>query len=137
MEDKKIKFLEMIQGVINRMASNSFLLKGWAVTLLAGIFALAAKDSNFSFFLIAYVPIILFWFLDSYYLQLERKYRVLYNKAIKTLPEQIDFKLNPPKSDEMEKTCFYQSFFSITECGFYLPAALLVALVIIISTYFS
>ncbi|GHT29154.1 hypothetical protein AGMMS49574_05050 [Bacteroidia bacterium] len=136
MEDKKIKFLEMIQGVINRMASNSFLLKGWAVTLLAGIFALAAKDSNFSFFLIAYIPIILFWFLDSYYLQLERKYRVLYNRATEILPEQIDFKLNPPKSNEKEKTCFYQSFFSRTECGFYLPAALLVAFVIIISTYF-
>ncbi|MDR2065821.1 MAG: hypothetical protein LBP85_08975 [Prevotellaceae bacterium] len=126
----------MIQGVINRMASNSFLLKGWAVTLLAGIFALAAKDSNFSFFLIAYIPIILFWVLDSYYLQLERKYRVLYNKATETLPEQIDFKLNPPESDEKTKTCFYQSFFSRTECGFYLPAALLVVFVIIISTYF-
>ena len=135
MEDKKIKFLEMIQGIINRMAGNSFLLKGWAVTLMAGIFALAAKDANFSFFLIAYVPIILFWFLDSYYLQLERKYRVLYNRATEIPNEQIDFKLNPPKSDEKENTCFYQSFFSPTECGFYLPAALLVAITIIISLY--
>jgi hypothetical protein len=137
MEDSKIKFLEMIQGIINRMASSSFLLKGWAVTLLTGIFALAAKDSNSTFFLIAYIPIILFWFLDSYYLQLERKYRVLYNKATETLSEQIDFKLIPPKSDEKKKTCFYQSFFSRTECGFYLPAILLVALVVIISKHFS
>ena len=37
--DKKLKHLEMVQGVINRMASNSFMLKGWAVTLVAGIFA--------------------------------------------------------------------------------------------------
>lgn len=31
--DNKLKHLELIQGVINRMASNSFKLKGWAVTL--------------------------------------------------------------------------------------------------------
>jgi len=36
--ENKIKHLEMIQGVINRMASNSFALKGWAVTLVSGIF---------------------------------------------------------------------------------------------------
>lgn len=38
--ESKIKHLEMIQGIINRMASNSFYLKGWAVTLVAGIFAI-------------------------------------------------------------------------------------------------
>ena len=42
--DKKIKHLEMIQGVINRMASNSFLLKGWTVVLVSALFALAAND---------------------------------------------------------------------------------------------
>ena len=54
----------MIQGIINRMASNSFALKGWAVTLVAGIFALASKDTDKIYFLIAYVPIVVFWFLD-------------------------------------------------------------------------
>ena len=39
--ENKIKHLEIIQGIINRMAGNSFALKGWAVTLIAGIFALA------------------------------------------------------------------------------------------------
>ena len=77
--DLKIKHLEMIQSIISRMSQNSFSLKGWTITLVAGIFALAAKDANLSFFLISYVPIILFWFLDSYYLQMERKYRVFYN----------------------------------------------------------
>ena len=49
--DNKINHLEMIQGVINRMASNSFMLKGWAVTLAAGIFALASKDADKMYFL--------------------------------------------------------------------------------------
>ena len=131
--DNKIKFLEMIQGVITRMASNSFMLKGWAVTLVAGTFALSAKESNSLFFLIAYVPIILFWFLDSYYLQLERKYRKLYNVTTEKEPECIDFKLSVIPSSFDDKTCFHQSLFSRTEVGFYLPTALLVAVVIILS----
>ena len=66
--DKKLKHLEMVQGVINRMASNSFMLKGWAVTLVAGIFALAGKDTDKLYFLVSYVPVIVFWGLDAYYL---------------------------------------------------------------------
>lgn len=66
--DNKLKHLELIQGVINRMASNSFKLKGWAVTLASGIFALASKESDKMYFLITYVPVIVFWFLDAYYL---------------------------------------------------------------------
>lgn len=59
--EKKLKHLEMIQAVINRMANNSFMLKGWTVTLVAGIFALASKDADKMYFLIAYIPLIIFW----------------------------------------------------------------------------
>ena len=134
--ENKIKFLEMIQGVISRMASNSFMLKGWAVTLVAGTFALSAKEANNLFFLIAYIPIVLFWFLDSYYLQLERKYRVLYSNAVEKKPDEIDFKLLVLPSKQEEKTCFYQSLLSRTEAGFYLPTALLVGMVIVLSAVF-
>ena len=44
--EKKLKHLEMVQGVINRMANNSFMLKGWAVTLVAGIFALSGEATD-------------------------------------------------------------------------------------------
>ncbi len=44
--DNKHKHLELVQGVVNRMASNLFMLKGWAVTLVAGIFDLAGKDAD-------------------------------------------------------------------------------------------
>lgn len=50
------------------MAGNSFLLKGWAVTLIAGIFALSSNDTDKLYFLVAYIPILVFWALDSYYL---------------------------------------------------------------------
>ena len=38
--EKKLKHLEFIQNAINRMASNSFIIKGWCITLIVGLFAL-------------------------------------------------------------------------------------------------
>jgi len=130
--EAKIRHLEMVQGIITRMATNSFLLKGWAVTLVAGIFMLAIKDSNPLYFLITLIPTILFWFLDSYYLQLERKYRILYNKIRLEKPD-LTFVLSVPKSCQEDKTNYRQSLLSKTEMGFYVPFAILVLIVTIIS----
>ena len=79
--EEKIAHLGFIQGVINRMGNNSFLIKGWTVTLVAAIFALASKDTNQNFIYISLVPIIVFWLLDSYYLRQERLFRKLYGKV--------------------------------------------------------
>jgi len=128
--DNKIKFLEMIQNIITRMSTNSFMLKGWAVTLVAGTFALLNIESNNLVFLIAYIPVVLFWLLDSYYLQLERKYRRLYNNTLENPYDEVDFKILVLPSKSEDKTCFYQCLLSCTELGFYLPLTLLVALII-------
>lgn len=77
--DEMIAHLPLIQGVINRMGNNSFLIKGWTVTLVAAIFALSAAGTNQNFIFIALIPIVVFWFLDSFYLKQERLYRELYN----------------------------------------------------------
>lgn len=76
--DRQLTHLTLIQGIISRMGSNSFLLKGWSVTLVAAIFALAAKDSDQRFVLLAYFPIFVFWGLDAFFLHQERLYRALY-----------------------------------------------------------
>lgn len=131
MENKQ-KHLEMIQNVITRMANNSFMLKGWAVTLVAGIFALASNDANKIFFLIAYVPIITFWGLDAYYLRQERLYRKLYDDVRKKKEEDIDFSMNAALSKFMtDKTTYSNTLLSVTELWFYLPLALLTAAVTI------
>lgn len=132
--ENKIRHLEMIQGVISRMASNSFLLKGWAVTLVAGIFALSAKDADKLYFIIAYIPIIVFWGLDAYYLLQERLYRSLYEKVSKTKEINVDFSLKATKSEfGNEKNCYFSCIFSKTELCFYLPLAIVCAGVILIT----
>ncbi|MFQ6614886.1 MAG: hypothetical protein ACE5D1_08590 [Fidelibacterota bacterium] len=89
--DQKLKHLEFIQGVINRMGHCSFLLKGWSVILVSGLFALAAKETNALFVYLAYLPAIAFWILDGYYLYQERLYRQLYDKIRAKKPDDINF----------------------------------------------
>ena len=45
----KIKHLEMIENIIERMAKNCFQLKAWTMTLVVLIGGLAAKDTERKF----------------------------------------------------------------------------------------
>ena len=92
--EKRIKHLEMIQGVVNRLSSNSFLLKGWSVILVSALFALSAKDRKLAFVYLAYFPAFAFWVLDGYFLWQERLYRALYNKVRAYQEEEIDFSMD-------------------------------------------
>jgi hypothetical protein len=104
MENKQ-KHLEFIQSAVGRMASNLFLLKGWTITLIAALFALAAKDADRTYFLIAYLPALMFWALDGYFLSQERRFRALYDH-VRNLPESaIDFSMDTSSfSSEMRNT---------------------------------
>jgi len=89
--------LEMIQGIVNRLSHNSFLLKGWSVILVSAMFALAVKDAQLLFVYLAYFPAIAFWGLDGYFLHQERLFRKLYDH-VRGLPEdQIDFSMDTSK----------------------------------------
>ena len=76
--DRKIKHLEFIQGVINRLASDSFRMKGWCVVLVATLFILLAREGRVEFITVALIPVIAFWGLDGYFLWQERLYRARY-----------------------------------------------------------
>lgn len=132
--DKKLKHLELVQGIIKRMANNSFMLKGWAVTLIAGIFVLAEKDADKLYFLVAYIPIIVFWYLDAYYLLQERLYRSLYDKVRQTGEDAIDFSLKATKQMfNSDKNTYFSCLFSVTEFWFYFPLAVVCTGIIIIT----
>jgi hypothetical protein len=65
------------------MASNSFLLKGWTVTLAAALLAVGAKEAESRFPLVGLFPALGFWWLDAYYLRQERLFRTLYDHVRK------------------------------------------------------
>lgn len=99
MSAERLKYLEMLQSVINRMSSNSSTLKGWTVTLVVALVALAAKDGNAWFLAAALIPTIIFAGLDAYYLHLERGYRRLFDRAAASDPALPLFSLHRAAED--------------------------------------
>ncbi len=89
--ERKLKHLEFAQAVVNRLSTNSFLLKGWSVVLITGLFALAAAKDSKGFAVFSLAPAIALWGLDGYFLALERNYRDMYKKIRVLTPEKIDF----------------------------------------------
>ncbi len=123
LKEYMLKEVDLIQNIIKRMASNSFLIKGWTITLV--IATLLLKDDNRKI-LVAYIPLISFWYLDSYFLRQERLYRKLYNWVIKyrletkeCLLDMNAYRFSSEVSSEFRimfsKTllCFYGSIFVI------------------------
>jgi hypothetical protein len=76
------KHLPLVQGVINSLAGNSFMLKGWSMTLISALLALAGKGDTPWAVPIALLPALTFWGLDGFFLAQERLYRDLYARLI-------------------------------------------------------
>ena len=130
MKEDKIRYIELVQSIISRLANNSFLLKGWTITLIAAIFSLSDKImKNFAFTI--YFFILIFWILNSYYLYQERLYRDLYNKVIEIRDEYAPlFSLKIDKKRNEKIISFFKSFFSFTEVTFYLLLLLITFLIL-------
>ncbi len=113
----------MVQGVITRMASNSFALKAVTVTLTAGVLAFAAGVTNASpvILLAALVPIVMLWGLDAQYLRLERLFRRHYD-AIRRNEVTESFSMDvTPYDTEVEP--LFRIALSWSVAAFYLPIA--------------
>ena len=121
--EKKISHLNMIQSIITRMGNNSFALKGWAVGIMVAVYAFAG-NSNVKAVIVTLMPLIVFWFIDTYYLMLERKFRCLYDDVRIKDEKDIDFSMNPNdvkiNLDEVKKYGFFSIFFSKSVLPFYL-----------------
>ena len=126
----KQKHLEFIQGVINRMASNLFFLRGWTITLIAALFALFVKGSDTHYIFIVYFPVIIFWILDGYFLSQERLFRALYDDVRKLDEREIDFSMDIDKYKEDNKKKWLYSMFSATLLCFYLPLIIIMRVII-------
>ena len=81
-KERVIKHLEITQGVINRLANNSFLIKGWSMAILAAamLFLARVESVNSVYLTLSFaIPVISFWILDGYFLWQERLFRGIYN----------------------------------------------------------
>lgn len=135
MEKETVKHLELIQHVVSRMGRNSFAYKGWAITLVAAIFALGVREGCPQFLLVALLPSLAFWGLDSYYLRQERLFRKLYDatreSGTSSLPGgPFSMDTSPYEGDVLT---WWRTCWSKTIAGLYVPLTGVVAITAIIA----
>jgi hypothetical protein len=133
LRDYLFEEVEIVEDIITRMGNNSFLVKGWAITLIVASLII----SGFTYHhYVAFLPLIVFWCLDAYFLRMEKLYRKLYDWLIVNRLKSEEYLLDMNKGN-LEKRfgkqtpCFLQVMFSKTLIAFY--GVLLV--IIIISVY--
>jgi hypothetical protein len=127
--EKKLKHLEFVQNAINRMANNSFIIKGWCITLVVALIALLEKENiNKNYIPFSFIPLLFFWFLDAFFLKTERQYRRLYAEVSKKDKKEIDFSMDITPYKE----CYGEALFSRTLLPFYLPLIGIVLVIIFI-----
>ncbi len=122
-EDERL-YLKFIQNNITRMNRYSFQIKGMMVTIVTALisafvaFPIKGKGLNVSLLLVAIVPTLIFWILDSYYLQQERKFRGVYEDF--TGHKEVKLYSFPLNHYAKGKYCWLKIMFSRTEWPIYM-----------------
>ncbi len=119
-QDTKVKYLQMIQDVVKRMADTSASMKRYTLVAFAGAAALARALEEPGAMLLAMVLVFIFWALDAQYLRQEKWFRDMYDLARTQDPKEIDFNLTPP-ADIRDKTGIVYGFCSWSTRWLYLP----------------
>ena len=117
--EKVIKHLEMTQAVINRLGSNSFLLKGWSMTVIVTTMVLIARYDmqNPCIVLAVMFPVLGFWILDGYFLRQERLFRQVYDEV--RGQSNTDFRMDVMKHVNKPQCSWLSAMFSVTLVIFY------------------
>jgi hypothetical protein len=75
----ELEVLGTIQNITNRMAANSFIIKGWTVAVF-GIILLLSGTRHLA--LVAVFALLVFWYLDAYFQRQKKMYRALYKEIV-------------------------------------------------------
>ncbi|GKV70603.1 hypothetical protein NCCP2716_31010 [Sporosarcina sp. NCCP-2716] len=84
------KELDLIQACVNRMAQNSFNIKGWYFALIIVISAWKFNNTIVYALIIGFASVI-FYILNLQFYIYERRFRVLYNERIEMRCEQDNY----------------------------------------------
>ncbi len=118
------KEIDLLQACIKRMADNSFMLKGWAMIVLVVVGTVSALSDPGYFLFGALVPMAAFWYLDAYFLQQERLYRIKYRWLVKNHASSTKYlydltPTNLPYGNKTKVDCIPLIMFSHTLRIFY------------------
>ena len=130
--DNRIAYLQMIESVVDRMSNKSGNIKGFAVSIVAGVTALSFKDTSPYVLILSFLTVFVFLWLDLYYLSMERKYRHLYKQVCNGKAVDFSLSLDLKESEIKEaKATKLQCLASTSICYFYVPLIILMIIILI------
>ena len=129
--EKVVEHLKLTQAIINRLANNCVLVKGWSMTIILAAMVLITKHEIQCPYFVPVLLIIPVWILDGYFLWQERLFRKVYGEV--RVQSDTDFEMNPMKHRKKSKCSWLSAIFSPTLFIFYLvEIAFMVGIFVII-----
>lgn len=110
-EDRR-KHLEFIQAAITRQATNSFQVRGWALTIAAAFYGYAANKDAWAVAVIGVLVSLAFWYLDAFYLRQERLFRCLYGAVVKPTKMVPQYSMNTLPYQQDDGSRLYEVLWS-------------------------
>ncbi len=80
--------INLLQGIINRLANNSASCKTWCLALVGALLSLAGATHSPVVAYFTIVPVLIFGFVDTMYLTQETAYRALYGGIVTSVRQQ-------------------------------------------------
>lgn len=124
-----MQHLEFIQNVINRHNINSFQIKTFSITIFSAITALYISSQIACLYLISFAATVMFWYLDATYLLQERRFRNLYNDAVKNKVKIYSMDISKYKNNKCD---YFKVMFSKTIAPLYIVLIVLQLTIILI-----
>lgn len=108
---EKIAFLNILQGIISRLANTASVIKVASVTASSAFLAFSInKDINFYWWMFLPTAAV-FWAFHAYFLQQERAFVKIYNDVAKIdRSEEVDFSISKEKLDKFREPYIYILF---------------------------
>jgi hypothetical protein len=129
--DLRVKYLEMLQAVISRIASQGATLKNYCLMLATAICGFAITLQKPSVALLSLVPVTIFALLDAQYLRLERGFRAAFDQTrLGNWGTAPNFEIS---SDSAGQVSYWAALRSWSIIIFYAPLALAVVIVLLIA----
>lgn len=131
------KHIDILQDIITRMSSNSANCKTWCFGLVGAMLALFIQSEKSDCLWIAIIPTILFYIADSYYVSLERDFRVLYTEFVDSINNgdinyKVIFVIKPMSSLAHRVSALGKSLLSFSTSIFYILLMLIIIVLQII-----
>ena len=108
-KDNLVEELNLIQTQIQRMAGNSFIVKGWYTTFMSAFIVYIFTKNDFSLIFLGVILTLGCFIYDCYFLYLENRYREKYSWVINNIDnDNFLFNLDPDEEEMLNKPVLWK-----------------------------